>query len=286
MFAWSHEVATVSATRPPLLFDELVAKSQAAVRYIRAAASGCGSAFVVTPDGYVVTNSHVLGGADRAVVGTSEGHEEFASVVTDDPERDLALLKLPSRGPHPFLAFGRARNLKVGDVLTIVGYPLCLETHSSSTGTVTGRWPGRIQTDAEARRGNSGGPALDVRGGVIGIATRRLGDGTANESATENLLIDGDVARQTVDAWIATNREQATTATSLAPAAVGWAVVDAGTKHTCGLRIDGTVTCRGSNTDWHEKYSGQALPSAGAFRSVSAGGYHTCGVWTDGTLAC
>ena len=107
-FAWAFEPATASASGPPLSYDELVAQSQAAVRYIRTAGDGCGSAFVVTADGYVVTNSHVLGGAEQAVVGTSDGLEEFASVVADDPERDLALLKLPGRGPHPFLAFGRS----------------------------------------------------------------------------------------------------------------------------------------------------------------------------------
>ena len=110
-FAWAFEPATASASGPPLSYDGLVAQSQAAVRYIRTAGDGCGSAFVVTADGYVVTNSHVLGGAEQAVVGTSDGLEEFASVVADDPERDLALLKLPGRGPHPFLAFGQIRKI-------------------------------------------------------------------------------------------------------------------------------------------------------------------------------
>ena len=286
VFAWAFEVATASATGPPLSYDELVTQSQAAVRYIRTVGSGCGSAFVVTADGYVVTNSHVLLGADQAVVGTSDGHEEFASVVANDPERDLALLKLPSRGPHPFLAFGRPADLAVGEPLVILGYPLCLETFVSSTGTLTARQLGWLQTDAEANRGNSGGPALNVRGGVIGVATKRLGEGTAAGSDNANLLIDGDSARQIVDSWITTHRAQASSEPRPAPAIASWASVDAGTKHACGVQTDGTVTCWGSNTDWQEKHSGQALAPAGSFRSVSAGGYHTCGVWTDGTLAC
>lgn len=286
VFAWAFEVATSTASGPPLPYDELVARSQSAIRYLRTAGSGCGSAFLVTADGYVVTNSHVLMGADQAVVGTSEGHEEFASVVADDPERDLALLKLPSRGPHPFLPFGPSADLEVGDVLTILGFPLCLETFSSTRGTLTARHPGWLQTDAAANQGNSGGPAVNVRGGVIGIATKRASEGFAPGSDSANLLIDGNSARQIVDGWIANHRAQAGAQAPSGPTVSTWASVDAGTKHACGIRVDGTVTCWGSNTDWQEKYSGQALPPAGAFRSVSAGGYHTCGVWTDGTLAC
>jgi len=146
VLAWAFEIATVSAIGSPLPFDELVARSQAAVRYIRTVGTACGSAFVVTADGYVVTNSHVLSGVDQVVVATSDGQEEFASIVANSPERDLALLKLPSRGPHPFLAFGRSDDLEVGDVLTILGYPLCLETFTHS------RAPSRIANRAGCRR--------------------------------------------------------------------------------------------------------------------------------------
>ena len=286
VFAWAFEIATVSAIGSPLPFDELVARSQAAVRYIRTVGTACGSAFVVTADGYVVTNNHVLGGVDQVVVGTSDGQEEFASVVANSPERDLALLKLPSRGPHPFLAFGRSDDLEVGDVLTILGYPLCLETFTQSRGTLTDRQPGWLQTNAAANLGNSGGPALNVLGGVIGVTTKRASPGIGTGSDDANLLIDGDSARWMIDDWINGHRAQADTPSRPATATASWTAVDAGTKHTCGVRIDGTVTCWGSNTDWQEKHSGQALPPSGAFRSVSAGGYHTCGIWTDGTLAC
>ena len=286
VFAWAFEPATTSASGPPLSYDELVTKSQAAVRYISTAGDGCGSAFVVTADGYVVTNSHVLIGAEQAVVGTSDGRQEFASVVADDPERDLALLKLPGRGPHPYLAFGRSADLEVGEPLVILGYPLCLETFSSATGTLTARQPGWLQTNARANHGSSGGPALDVRGGVIGVATKRLIEDAGREAENDNLLIDGDSVRQLLDSWIASHRAQAGAQPPAPPVAAAWAAVDTGTKHTCGVRSDGIATCWGSNTDWQEKYSGQALAPAGAFRSVSAGGYHTCGVWTDGTLAC
>lgn len=77
---------------------------------------------MVTADGSVVTNDHVLSGADQAVVGTCDGQMDFASVVDNDPDRERALLKLPSRGPKPCLTFGRTDDLEVGNALTSLGY--------------------------------------------------------------------------------------------------------------------------------------------------------------------
>ena len=102
--------------------------------------------------------------ARHVYVGTHDGQEEYAAVVADDPERDLALLKLPSSGPHPFLAFGRSADLRVGEDLVILGYPLCLETLTVTRGILSARHPGWLQTDAAANPGNSGGPAFNVRG--------------------------------------------------------------------------------------------------------------------------
>ena len=204
VFAWAFEVATASAVGPPLSVAELVRRNQGAVRYVRVSDEECGSAFVVTADGYVVTNSHVLGGARHVYVGTHDGQEEYAAVVADDPERDLALLKLPSSGPHPFLAFGRSADLRVGEDLVILGYPLCLETLTVTRGILSARHPGWLQTDAAANPGNSGGPAFNVRGGVIGVATEKLGGVDRIEDV--NFLLDGDSARQIVDDWITRHR--------------------------------------------------------------------------------
>ena len=115
VFAWAFDSATSSVEGPPLSVAELVQRYQKAVRYIDTSDDGCGSAFVVTADGYVVTNSHVLNGTRQAIVGTHNGQEQQATVVADDPEADLALLKLPGSG-HPFVPFGDSSSLGWGRI--------------------------------------------------------------------------------------------------------------------------------------------------------------------------
>ena len=122
-------------------------------------------------------------------------------MVADDPERDMALLKLPG-GPHPFLAFGRSADLQVGEDLVILGYPLCLETITITRGILSARYSQVLQTDATANPGHSGSPGLSPRGGVIGVVTAKWGDDVENT----NFLIEGDLVRSVVDAWIISHR--------------------------------------------------------------------------------
>lgn len=275
VFGWAFGGATSSAVGPPLAINVLVRQSQAAVRYIRTSDEGCGSAFVVTADGYVVTNSHVLDGARQAVVGTPKGREQHAVVVADDPEVDLALLKLPGDG-HPFLSFGSSASLELGEDLVILGYPLCLETLTVTRGVLSARHPGLLQTDATANPGNSGGPALNALGGVIGTVIWKLGGGAVEGVESANFLIDGDLARRAVDDWITRHRIGALTPPP-APSVAGWASVSVGGSTTCGVRSDASVTCWGADS-WS--------PTGDAFKSVSRGGVHACGVRTDGTVVC
>ncbi len=205
VFAWAFDIQTVSVSGPPRPVDELVQQTQAAVRYIRTP-DGCGSGFVVTADGYLVTNSHVLNGERQVDVGTHEGAEEQATVVADDPDLDIALLKLASDGPHPFLAFGNSWNLALGADLVILGYPLCLETLTVTRGIFSARHDDLLQTDATANPGNSGGPAMDSRGGVIGVAFAKLGGGSVRGVENANFLIDGDTVRRRVDDWVTRHR--------------------------------------------------------------------------------
>ena len=95
-------------------------------------------------------------------------------MVADDPESDLALLKLPGSG-HPFVPFGISTNLGLGEDLVILGYPFCFDTLTVTRGILSARHSDWLQTDAAANPGNSGGPAFDLRGGVIGVATAKLG---------------------------------------------------------------------------------------------------------------
>ena len=325
VFGWAFGAATSTASGPELSVAELVQRHQDAVRYIRTSDDGCGSAFVVTADGYLVTNSHVLDGARHVVVGTHAGQEVNAAVVADDPEADLTLLKLPGGGPHPFLSFGRSADLQVGEDLVILGYPLCLETLTATRGILSARHPNWLQTDATANPGNSGGPAFNTRGGVIGVATAKLGGGAIEGVENANFLIDGDLVRQTVDKWLerlrlggATDMSPPSPNTLLpAPDSAGFRSVSVGNGHGCEVMTDGNVACWGLNKDgqatpppgafisvsagarhtcgvrtnggvdcWGWNHHGQAAPPPGTFRSVSSGSHHTCGVHTDGTVAC
>lgn len=203
VFAWVFDAATPSDAEPLLSVAELVKRTQDSVRYIRTADESCGSAFVATADGYVVTTSHVLNGARQAVIGTHDGQEQQATVVADDPESDLALLRLPGNG-HPFAPFGSSSNLGLGEDLVILGYPLCFDTLTVTRGIFSARHPGWLQTDATANPGSSGGPAFSLRGGVVGVANAKLGGVARVESV--NLLLDGDRVRRTVDDWITRHR--------------------------------------------------------------------------------
>ena len=201
LFAWAFGGAAPTPSAP-LATVELVRQTQAAVRYIRTS-DGSGSGFVVTSDGYVVTNSHVIRGARQATVGTHDGREVSAPIVADDPDLDLAILKLPGDN-HPFVSFGRSADLAIGEDLVILGYPLGLQTLTVTSGILSARHSDWLQTDATANPGNSGGPAFNMRGEVVGVATSKLGGAQRVENV--NLLIDGDLVRQTVDAWIASHR--------------------------------------------------------------------------------
>lgn len=142
--------------------------------------SALGSGFVISEDGYVVTNNHVIDGADEILIEFFSGEELPATVVGKDPNTDLALLKVESAEPLPFVSFGDSDTARVGDWVLAVGNPLG-QGFSVSAGIVSarnralsGNYDDYIQTDAAINRGNSGGPLFNMDGEVVGVNTAIL----------------------------------------------------------------------------------------------------------------
>ncbi|MBV8474865.1 MAG: Do family serine endopeptidase [Hyphomicrobiales bacterium] len=138
---------------------------------------GLASGFFISADGYVVTNNHVVEHADNVTVTTSEGKSLDAKVIGTDPKTDLALLKVTEKGDYPFVAFS-GDEPKVGDWVVAIGNPFGLGgTVTAGIVSAEGRDIGEgpydsfLQIDAPINRGNSGGPAFNLQGQVIGVNT-------------------------------------------------------------------------------------------------------------------
>lgn len=172
-----------------------------------------GSGFIISPDGYVVTNEHVAGESSLVLCLLSDNTEMEAKVVGVDPETDIAVLKLDTTAPLPFAMLGRSDTVEAGQLVLAMGSPHGL-ARSTSLGivSVTNRYLGEesglsspyhtwIQTDAAINRGNSGGPLVNMKGEVIGINTLTL-------MGAENVgfAIPIDIAREVMDAIIAHGR--------------------------------------------------------------------------------
>ena len=139
---------------------------------------GIGSGFIISADGYVVTNNHVISRADEIIVTLTNGEEYTAELKGTDAKTDLALLKLNTSDDLPFVKFGDADKSRVGDWVLAIGNPFGLGG-SASTGIISARgrdinsgpYDDYIQVDAAINRGNSGGPLFNLQGEVIGINT-------------------------------------------------------------------------------------------------------------------
>ena len=145
-------------------------------------ASATGSGFVIDEDGHIVTNEHVVEGAQTATIRFANGDVASARVVGTDPSTDVAVLKLDGHRDVTPLELGSSSSLQVGQAVAAIGSPYQLEGTLTS-GIVSGldrdiRAPngftisGAIQTDAALNHGNSGGPLLDASGRVVGIASQ------------------------------------------------------------------------------------------------------------------
>jgi Do/DeqQ family serine protease len=141
--------------------------------------SGLGSGVVVSPEGYILTNFHVVEGADEIEVAHNDGRKYKARVVGSDPESDLAVLRIPADHKLPVIAFGSSDTLRVGDVVLAIGNPFGVgQTVTSGIVSALGRshlgintFENFIQTDAAINPGNSGGALVDANGNLVGINT-------------------------------------------------------------------------------------------------------------------
>lgn len=154
-------------------FNEMFRQRQQVPRRI-----GAGSGFIVNPDGIILTNSHVVEGADRVTVRLADGREIEAESWNFDPRSDLAVVRISISEKLPFLVLGDSDAMQIGDWVLAMGNPLNVGTTvTAGIISATQRAPGineredYIQTDAAINPGNSGGPLVNLHGEVIGINT-------------------------------------------------------------------------------------------------------------------
>src|SRR6201991_497341 len=143
----------------------------------RGPVTGQGSGFFISPDGYAVTNNHVVDGADKVEVTMDDGKTYTAKVIGTDPRTDVALIKVAGRTDFPFAKLSDSKP-RIGDWVLAVGNPFGLGgTVTAGIVSASGRDIGNgpyddfIQIDAPVNKGNSGGPAFDVSGEVMGVNT-------------------------------------------------------------------------------------------------------------------
>jgi serine protease Do len=149
---------------------------------------GTGSGFIIDADGYILTNNHVVEGADEILVNLDDDNEYTAKLIGTDPKTDIALIKINRENgdntPFPYLRMGDSDKLEVGEWVVAIGNPFGLP-HTVTVGVVSakgrnigaGAYDEFIQTDASINPGNSGGPLINIKGEVIGINTAIISGG-------------------------------------------------------------------------------------------------------------
>lgn len=172
---------------------------------------GLGSGVIVTPEGHVLTNHHVVEEASQVVVTLSDGRQAEATIVGSDPESDLAVLKI-SLGDLPVIRFGQPRAMMPGDTVLAIGNPFGVGlTVTQGIISAVGRsepdlaiFGDFLQTDAAINPGNSGGALVDANGSLVGINTAIISRGGG--SLGIGFAIASDSAQRVLESILATGR--------------------------------------------------------------------------------
>ena len=186
----------VTERLPPSGLEQLF-PGQMLPRYRQRVQQSLGSGVLVDAQGHIVTNHHVIAGADKIQVQLADGRRGVAQVVGRDPDTDLAILRI-GMDRLPVMTLGRSDHLQVGDIVLAIGSPLGLsQTVTHGIVSATGRaqlgvatFENFIQTDAAINEGNSGGALVNVRGELIGINTAVLGKNRGAEGIGVAIPVD------------------------------------------------------------------------------------------------
>ena len=223
---------------------------------------GSGSGVIITQDGYIVTNNHVIAGAERLVVHVADGREFEGQLIGADPDTDLAVVKVNAVN-LPVAALGDSNQLKVGELVVAIGNPLGYELARSVTVgvvsakersiTIQDRKFKLIQTDAAINPGNSGGALVNSQGYVIGINTVKLvvegveGIGFAIPISDAKPIIDelisrGYISRPSLGIWGAAIDEPTAKANNLPQGIYIREIIMGGAAQKAGMQEEDIIT--------------------------------------------
>lgn len=308
-----------------------------------ATGSGSGSGFIISADGMVITNEHVVDGARSVEIWLTNGRRYYGEVLERSADADLALVQIDSNDRFDAIGIGNPQDARVGDEVLALGFPLADRIGGdmtvtrgiiSSTRTVAGI--NILQTDAAINPGNSGGPLVNTDGAVIGVNTskidesdgrpvdnigfavsvieleRRLstlqglqiakaGSPTLTPTITQTPTITPTPTVTRTPTLTATPTNTLTPTPTYTPTptftpTATWTPtptptpippfvqVSSGYNHTCGLRADGAVVCRGSLETYRRIVP--IPPEDERFYTISSGAGHVCGLRNDGNAIC
>ena len=167
-------VTNTSVSKGYTTFEDLFYGRQTEREYL----SGTGSGVIISPDGYIITNNHVIEGSEKISITTNDNKTYVAELVGADQKTDIALLKIEADEELPFTTFANSDNAKIGEWVLAVGNPFNL-TSTVTAGIISAKsrdLTGQnnqsfIQTDAAVNPGNSGGALVNINGDLIGINT-------------------------------------------------------------------------------------------------------------------